>query len=522
MKSKITLKDISRLVGVSEATVSQVLSGKGRISQATRERVMEAIEDLSYKPDAAAQSLARRRASELPITKIRKVRRMPSFNLVKFMDVTELEQLVSMEIQQKEEEGYVIGDARQVLESQPNWNKRRLYDLLRDVLAAPVSPDYAYEEPDSLEEIRQARPAGPRTVSSVLTQNSLYQRIYGAWLGRCAGCVLGKPIEAGWPKSKVDQYLKLADAHPLSNYIPRLVPLPPSFDLNPESDGFFLGEIHGVPYDDDLDYTVLGLHILEEHGLSFSTSDVGTEWLSHLPYFKLYTAERLAYRNLMLNISPPETAVTLNPGREFIGARIRADIYGYVAPGMPELAATLAYRDASLSHTKNGVYSAMFIAAAIAWAFVTDDVSEIIEVGLSEIPERCRLAEALRNVIEVARATDDWEVAYDRLMLEYGSYHPVHAINNTIWVALALLYAGGDFEKAICLAVSCGLDTDCNGANVGSVMGIIHGSSRIPQKWTQPLQDTLYTTLAQWEEKRISELARRSAKLAEETLSASA
>jgi ADP-ribosylglycohydrolase/transcriptional regulator with XRE-family HTH domain len=521
MKSKVTLKDISRLVGVSETTVSQVLSGKGRISQATRKRVLEAIEELSYKPDAVAQSLARRRSSELPTTKHRKVRRMPSFNLVKFMDVTELEQLISMEIQQKEEEGYDVDDARQVFESQANWTKRRLYDLLRDVLAAPAFSDFAYEEPNSLDEIRDARPDGPRAVSPVLTQNVLFQRIYGAWLGRCAGCVLGKPIEAGWPKSKVDQYIKLANAYPLSNYIPRLVPLPTSFDLNPECDGFFLGEIHGVPYDDDLDYTVLGLHILEEHGLSFSTSDVGTEWLSHLPYFKLYTAERLAYRNLMLNIAPPETAVTLNPGREFIGARIRADIYGYVAPGKPEFAATLAHRDASLSHTKNGIYSAMFTAAAIAWSFVTDDIGEIVEVGLSEIPERCRLSEALRNVIEIAQVTDDWEVAYDRLMLEYGSYHPVHAINNTAWVVLALLYAGGDFEKAICLAVSCGMDTDCNGANVGSIMGIIHSSSNIPQKWTQPLQDTLYTSLAQWEEKRISELARRSARLAEETLSAS-
>lgn len=520
MKRRVTLKDITKLVGVSEATVSQVLSGKGRISQATRERVLEAIEALSYKPDAAAQSLARRRVSELYETKRRKVRRMPSFSMVNSMDGSELEQLVRLEIQQREEEGYEVEELRGAFEAHPHWSKHQSYEFYREVLAAPHRPEFTYVEVDSLEEIREARPPGPRASKPILTQNALYEHIYGAWLGRSAGCVLGKPIEAGWPKSKVVQYLKMADVYPLAHYIPRIVPMPPYFDLNPECDGFFLGEIHGVPYDDDLDYTVLGLHILESHGLSFSTSDVGTEWLSHLPYFKLYTAERVAYRNLVMNVSPPETAVTLNPAREFIGARIRADIYGYVAPGKPELAATLAYRDASLSHTKNGVYSAMFIAAAIAWSFITEDMREIVEVGLSEIPHNCRLAETLREVIALSQETDDWEVAYDRLILKYGSYHPVHAINNTAWVALALLYSGADFEKAICLAVSCGLDTDCNGANVGSIIGVIHGSTNIPQKWTEPLQDTLHTTLAQWDENSISELARRSARLAEQTLSA--
>jgi ADP-ribosylglycohydrolase len=323
----------------------------------------------------------------------------------------------------------------------------------------------------------------------------------------------------GWSKGKVIQYLKMANAYPLSNYIPRVVPLPPSFELNPESDGFFLGEIDGVPYDDDIDYTVLGLHILESHGLSFSTSDVATEWLGHLPYFRVYTAERIAYRNLALNISPPETAVVLNPARELIGARIRADVYGYVAPGKPELAAALAYRDATLSHTKNGVYSAMFMAAMIAWAFVTADLREIVEVGLSEIPRRCRLAEAVREGLDIWAETADWEIAYDRLILKYGSYHPVHAIVNTLWVVLALLYSDGDFEKAICTAVTCGLDTDCNGANVGSVMGVLLGERSITDKWTAPLQDTVYTTIAQWKERRISALARRTAEIAEQTLS---
>ena len=50
----------------------------------------------------------------------------------------------------------------------------------------------------------------------MITPNELYDRIYGGWLARVAGCVLGKPIEAGWPKNKVIQYLKLARAYPVN------------------------------------------------------------------------------------------------------------------------------------------------------------------------------------------------------------------------------------------------------------------------------------------------------------------
>ena len=85
--------------------------------------------------------------------------------------------------------------------------------------------------------------------------------------------------------------------------------------------------------DDDTDYTILGMHILEEHGFEFGPMDVAEEWLLHLPFFQVYTAERAAYRNLIHGLSPPETASYRNPYREWIGAQIRADMWGYVCSG---------------------------------------------------------------------------------------------------------------------------------------------------------------------------------------------
>src|SRR5690606_27994138 len=122
-------------------------------------------------------------------------------------------------------------------------------------------------------------------------------------------------------------------------------------------------------------------------------------WLSTLPYHCTYTAERVAYRNLILGKWPPATSTYRNPYRECIGAQIRADGFGYACPGRPELAAELAWRDASLSHVKNGIYGEMWMAAAIATAFVTDDIYEVIETATSEIPKESRFAAMVRNML---------------------------------------------------------------------------------------------------------------------------
>jgi hypothetical protein len=157
----------------------------------------------------------------------------------------------------------------------------------------------------------------------------------------------------------------------------------------------------------------------------------------------------------------------------------------------------------------------MFMAAMLAWSFVTDDIQEIIQVGLSEIPRDCRLAEAVGEVLALRSKIADWEGAYERMLPKQASYHPVHAINNTVWLVLALLYGNRDFEKTICTAVMCGFDTDCNGANAGAVLGILIGAQALPHKWINPLEDTLHTAVAGFGEMHISALARRTVAVAE-------
>ena len=207
----------------------------------------------------------------------------------------------------------------------------------------------------------------------------------------------------------------------------------------------------------------------------------------------------------------------MNPYREWTGAQIRADMWGYVTPGKPELGVELAYRDGSLSHVKNGVYGEMFVSAMLRAAFTTSDIEEMVEIGLSESPKRSRLAEAVRDTVNWSKKRDDWRSTWERIMDKYGHYSPVHAINSAALVLLGLL-SEGEYGKSVTISVMGGLDADCNGATTGSILGVILGAKNLLKKWIKPLKDTVESSTTSFNNSRISHLARRTLKLAEATL----
>lgn len=266
-----------------------------------------------------------------------------------------------------------------------------------------------------------------------------------------------------------------------------------------------------MPEDDDLNYPLLNLLLIQRHGPDFTTTDVAKLWLDELPAGRTFTAERIAYRNLLTGLEPPLTARHRNPFREWIGALIRADVHGWTNPGAPAAAAEQAYRDAALTHTANGVYAAMFTAATIAEAATgTHDIHTCLRTGLSVVPPRSRLATAIRHGIRLAESHRDFETVVDELHATHAStYHWVHAIPNTALIAAALTHADGDFTGSICRAVSGGLDTDSNGATTGSIAGLLAGSpAALPERWTSPLKNRLATSVADFNGTGFDTLAR--------------
>lgn len=57
-KKNITISDIAEALGVSKTTVSRAISGKGRIGEATRKKILDYIEEYDYKPNVIAKGLA--------------------------------------------------------------------------------------------------------------------------------------------------------------------------------------------------------------------------------------------------------------------------------------------------------------------------------------------------------------------------------------------------------------------------------------------------------------------------------
>ncbi len=433
----------------------------------------------------------------------------------------ELIELIRYEIVQRREEGCDVAAIEEriehVLRRSNELRGIELYAILSDLESLQPAESFPCIEPSTLAEIRAERPDGPRRMQLNLTDAQLFDRIHGAWLGRAAGCTLGKPVE-GWHKDQIDSYLQFAEALPLDDYLPLVDGHPEG--LKPSFPDCTRGGIHCMARDDDMDYTILGLHVLERHGPDFTSRNVANTWLSRLPYYLTYTAERAAYRNLVNSLWPPESATHHNPFREWIGAQIRADSWGYAAPGWPEKAAEFAFRDAAVSHVKNGIYGEMFVAAMLAASFVTSDVEEVIRIGLSEIPRNSRLAEAVRNTVKWSKELTGWEQIWAKINEMYGHYHAVHTINNAALVVMGLMVAQRDYEKSIVLAVRCGWDTDCNGATAGSVCGMMLGCDALPSKWVGVLNDRLISAVRGFSECKISDLAKRSHEIARKVITA--
>lgn len=358
-------------------------------------------------------------------------------------------------------------------------------------------------------------PAMSQTITRVPSAES--QRIAAAWAGRVSGCILGKPVEVlsfreGLPG--LQAYLRAAGALPLRDYIPAL----PGTLVEELGEPCCRGRIHRAEPDDDINYTLIALHLLETVGTDFETADVARVWLQRLPAGQTWTAERAAYRTLLecmadefVNGAAPGFDLSRcsdNPYNEWIGAQIRTDLYGWVCPGRPDLAAEMARRDASLSHRGEGIHAAVFIAALGAALPDSADLDKALDAALVTIPADCDSAAAVAFGRSLANASD----AVAQLHEKYRATPPVHAVNNLALVIWALCAARGDFSAAIGNAVAAGWDTDCNGATVGGLCGLM--GYDIPRHWTDPWQGRIMSGLAGQDECRLDDLVERTVSVA--------
>ncbi|MBD0380898.1 ADP-ribosylglycohydrolase family protein [Paenibacillus sedimenti] len=321
---------------------------------------------------------------------------------------------------------------------------------------------------------------------SILNEQDYYRIVYGGWLGKNIGGTLGAPVEGRKELLELTFYPELPDG-PLEN--------------------------------DDLDMQLVWLHALEQYGPGLTSRELGQEWLEHI--FFPYDEYGYALTNLRRGLIPPISGWFNNPFNDCMGSPIRSEIWAMAAPGAPDTAAHYAYQDAIVDHAGGeGVYGEMFFAALESAIFFEKDRDRLIEIGMNHIPEHCRTAKALKDLLRWQQEGKSWTETRLLILEHHGSDNFTDAPQNIAFTILGWLY-GEDFEDAILKAVNCGYDTDCTAATLGAILGMLLGPEGLPDKWVKPVGERVVVSSPIKgfpAPKNLDELTRRTIRMGKQVL----
>ena len=287
-------------------------------------------------------------------------------------------------------------------------------------------------------------------------------KVYACWLGKNIGGTMGTPYEG------THEYLDVQG---------------------------FVTKAGEVLPNDDLDLQLIWLAAVERCGIQrISAQTLGEFWLSYItPHWNEYG---IGKANMKMGLLPPLSGDYHNEWKDSNGAWIRTEIWACLEPGRPDYATKYAQDDACVDHgTGEGTYAAIFVAAMQSAAFALTKIRECIEVGLSKIPEECRVAQSVRLAIDCYDQKLAPKEAREKIRLSNADIGDgwFEAPSNVAYTVLGLLYGEGDFKKSMIVAINCGDDTDCTAATVGATLGILYGMKGIPMDWAEHLGDSIVT-----------------------------
>lgn len=310
-----------------------------------------------------------------------------------------------------------------------------------------------------------------------LSFQTYLDKVRGCWNGKNIGGTLGAPFECKRGVFPVEYYTQ-----DLTKPIPN----------------------------DDLDLQLVWLNAVEKFGRNVDSRILGEYWTAFVnPSWAEYGAGK---NNLRMGLVPPISGYVGNRYRDSNGSWILTEIWACLCPGHPELAVKYAYEDACVDHSHEGVYAAVFIAAIESAAFIISDANELIDIGLSYVPEESAIHKAVACARECYASGQSWQQARKTILQtvpcsfaligtdreaippdepvgEIGFDAPCH-MGLTV---MAWLYGEGDFDRCICIAASCGEDSDCTAGTLAAILGIAHGNSAIAEKWLKPLGGVIET-----------------------------
>jgi hypothetical protein len=294
----------------------------------------------------------------------------------------------------------------------------------------------------------------------------LEDKIRGGWAGQMIGVGFGYPTEV--------------------KYLGRIIPEEELPEWEPEM-------VKGTLDQDDLYVDMTFAAVLDEKGLDATTDDFGAMFRD--AQYRLWHANLAARRALKRGVPATLSGTPkYNAHANDIDFQIEADFIGLMAPGMLQATNDLGLRAGRVMNSGDGINGGLFVSAMYAAAFFESDPRRLVEAGVAVLPPESEYARLISDVLEWSlQHPDDWTAVWQLIQdtwdggepCPHGALDPfnIDAKINGAYVAIGLLYGGGDFEDTMVISTRCGQDSDCNPASAVGVLGVVLGYQGIPEKY---------------------------------------
>jgi hypothetical protein len=300
----------------------------------------------------------------------------------------------------------------------------------------------------------------------------LEDKVRGGWAGQMIGVSYGEPTEF--------------------KYLAKIIPEEELPEWKPEL-------VRSTLDQDDLYVDITFAAVLDDKGLDATTEDFGAMFRD--AQYRLWHANLAARRALKRGVPATLSGTPkYNAHANDIDFQIEADFIGLMTPGMLQASNDLGLRAGRVMNSGDGINGGLFVSAMYAAAFFESDPRRLVEAGVAALPPESEYARLINDVLQWSQEhPDDWIAVWQLIQDKWDGGEPcphgaldpfnIDAKINGAYVAIGLLYGGGDFEDTMVIATRCGQDSDCNPASAVGVLGVVLGYEGIPEEYRSGIPD---------------------------------
>jgi hypothetical protein len=247
--------------------------------------------------------------------------------------------------------------------------------------------------------------------------------------------------------------------------------------------------------DDDTDIEYVYVHLLHHHDTHLlSPVQIADGWIAHINDY-IWVSNAKARSLMSRGVMPPSTGMgTANQHWLKIDAQLTTEVFGALAPGLPNMALSIA--DLPIRTTSAGYasHAAQFFVILYVLAPEVDlDMEDpppavwLVEEARRYIPDTSKSADIVDFVLADFLANpdiDDWESTRDRIYERYQLYAAENGFTYRGWFEssvnfatgiMALLYGQCDYKRTVQIGTLSGWDSDNPTATMGGLLGLIIG-----------------------------------------------